>query len=67
LRIVSWFRCCALASLKNFSTASAIVGTSGFFTTPISPAASQSRTRSVAADQERKNSGGEGGVLTCLP
>jgi hypothetical protein len=35
--------------------------------TVISPAASQSRPRSVAADQERKNSDREGGVWTCVP
>src|SRR5579864_958866 len=54
LRTVSPARCRAFASSMNFVTASATVGTSGL-TTPTSPDASQPRTSSEAASQERRS------------
>lgn len=45
--------CRAVASAKNFVTASATVGISAL-TTPMSPDASQPRIRSVAASQDRR-------------
>jgi hypothetical protein len=55
LKIVDAASLRATASAKNFSIAFFTVGISGF-TTPMVPAASQPRTRSDAASQERRSS-----------
>ena len=55
-RRVSPLSRCAFASVEKRSRASRMVGMSGFLTTPISPVASQSRTRPMAADHDRRSS-----------